>query len=96
MVYDHLESVVKSTVTAFRCGMEAQASEGLVAIIDALPLVLNSAKEPAELRGIFVEMLAAQERKDYNYLADLLEFRLLDSVDLSNQKAPVTRGPDVF
>lgn len=79
MQFNDFEAVVRSTAAAFRLGMEGQGSEGLVALIDALPGLLKSLPVDfaVRLNQLLATMLAAQGRKDYLYLADLLEYELL-------------------
>ena len=78
MIFEQFHQMILSTAISFRLGMEAQASEGLVALIDALPQVLADCSEidTARLNLILATMLAAQSRKDYIYLADLLQYEL--------------------
>lgn len=70
--------LVLSTATAFRLGMEAQASESLVALIDFLPQALQAGNgvDPVRLNSLMASMFAAQSRRDYSYLADLLQYEL--------------------
>ena len=73
-------SMLQQVAIHFRLGMHGAGSEGLVALIDRLlgevqnagmtPLQLN------ELSALLGEILAAQERRDLLYLADLLQYRL--------------------
>lgn len=79
MLFDEIEDLVRDTAAAFRFGMEAQGSEGLIALIDALPSFVGqfSPEEAGRLNQLLATMLAAQGRKDYGYLADLLEHELL-------------------
>lgn len=78
MCFDELESLLQKTAEAFRLGAEAQGSEGLVALIDGLPALLEQVPGDATacLNQVLSAMLAAQSRKDYLYLADLLEYEL--------------------
>lgn len=66
---------------AFRLGMEGQASENLIEFIDRYSHQLGSRTiSPGEMEGIAAvlgELFEAQARKDYLYLADLLEYRLV-------------------
>lgn len=73
---------LKATAAAFRLGMEAQASENLVELIDLLtPLVQNPVHPYREkMNTVLAELLAAQSRKDYLYAADLLEYELSKSL----------------
>jgi len=86
MIFEHFEGVTKSSVVAFRFGMEAQGDEGLVAIIDSLPLLIADSKEldPELLNEVLAGILLAQSRKDFLYLADLLENELLPLLRRNN------------
>jgi len=79
MIFEHFEGVIKSVVGAFRFGMEAQGGEGLIAIIDSLPSLIVERKELAleMLNALLTEILSSQSRKDFLFLADLLEYELL-------------------
>ncbi len=58
--------------------MEAQGSEGLVAIIDSLPSVLQAKPVTTDqLNRVLADILSAQARKDHLYMADLIEHELL-------------------
>ena len=69
---------LRATVAAFRLGMEAQASENLLKVIDFItPLVQNPIYQHRKnMNAVLTELLAAQMRKDYLYAADLLEYEL--------------------
>lgn len=79
MISEQFQELALSTASALRLGMEAQASEGLVALIDALPQMLKdgSGIDPTRLNALLANMFAAQSRRDYLYLADLLQYELL-------------------
>jgi hypothetical protein len=79
MISEQFQELALSTASAFRLGMEAQASEGLVALIDALPQMLEAGSgiNPTRLNSLLATMFAAQSRRDYLYLADLLQYELL-------------------
>ena len=59
---------------SFRVGLEAQAAEHLITVIDAL------GKAPKELTQaldiLFGEIANAQQRRDFLRVADLLEYEL--------------------
>lgn len=78
MISEQLHHLIMSTAMSFRLGMEAQASEGLVALIDALPQALQagSGVDAARLNQLLSTMLAAQSRRDYLYLADQLQYEV--------------------
>lgn len=79
MHFNDLEVVVQRAAGAFRLGMEAQGSQDLVELIDALPLFLEGMSNEMALRAnqLLASMFEAQSRKDYLHLADLLEYELL-------------------
>lgn len=82
--YTDSHQLLQQVAVYFRLGMQGAGSEGLVELIDRLlgevqnthmpPLQLN------ELSNVLGEVLAAQERRDMLYLADLLEYRLASLV----------------
>lgn len=70
---------LKSAATAFRLGMEGQASQDLVRFIDSFLPVLQDPDRAAdckEINPLLNEVLAAQSRKDYLRVADLLEYEV--------------------
>ena len=79
MIFSDFEMTARNAAYAFRLGMEAQGSEGLIVLIDALPAYLEAmpGDVSARLNQLLATMLAAQSRKDYLYLADLLVHELL-------------------
>lgn len=64
----------------FRLGMQGAGSEELVTLIDQLLADLQGAPltpiQLNELSALLGEVLAAQQRQDHLYLADLLQYRL--------------------
>ena len=64
----------------FRLGMQGAAAEGLVQLIDQLVQTLQNTPLPPlqinQLSTLLGEVLAAQQRNDHLYLADLLQYRL--------------------
>lgn len=65
-------------VLAFRLGHDGEGNELLGRFIDGLLRLLPSVN-PSQMNGIqivLVPMLQAQERGDYLFLADLLEYEL--------------------
>lgn len=64
---------------SFRLGMEAMGSENLARFIDALSPVLQALPYDIvqRLAAILNESLASQARKDFSYLADLLEYQIV-------------------
>lgn len=73
-------SLARQTALHFRLGMQGAGAEGLVTLIDQLLGELQSAPLTAaqlnQLSGLLGEVLAAQQRHDLLYLADLLQYRL--------------------
>jgi hypothetical protein len=69
---------LKSAATAFRLGMEGQASQDLVRFIDVFLPVLQDPNRAdcKEINRLLNEVLAAQSRKDYLRVADLLEYEV--------------------
>lgn len=71
-------TTLASVVDAYRLGMEGQASEHLVSLIDMLSHLLG--KSPPELASklnpVLAETLGAVERKDYLWAADMLEYEI--------------------
>ena len=71
---------LNAAANSFRVGMEAQGNDRLSKCIDALWSGLNQgALQPvslasAHLLPILEDLLAAQDRGDYLYVADLLEY----------------------
>jgi hypothetical protein len=78
----HLASALSTTlekvVEAYRLGMEGEASEHLVKLIDLLTSVL--AKAPPEMvmriNPVLAKAISAIERKDYLYVADTIEYEI--------------------
>ena len=76
-------SALSECVVSYRLGMEGQGSKAFVTVLDSLGVAM---KEPeaygvalADLNGIaplFDAMLGAQQRGDYLFLADLLQYEL--------------------
>jgi hypothetical protein len=72
------DTALGAVVDAYRLGMEAQASEHLVNLLDILgELLAKAPKELAlKLNPILGETLGAIERKDYLWAADMLEYEI--------------------
>lgn len=75
---DHWRQHLSSAVQAFRIGMESEGGEELAKFIDILmqKVAKFSAQELEPLNNILGETLAAQSRKDYLWVADLLEYEI--------------------
>ena len=79
---DHAEllcfEALKAAASAFRLGMEGQASEDFTECLDLLkPIIQDFEYAHLEaMNAVLVELFAAQSRKDYLYVADLLEYEL--------------------
>lgn len=78
MENNKLVRLLQSTAESFRLGMEGQGSQALVELIDGLSLNLIGLRQEdiAALNTILVRALEAQQRKDFLYVADMLEYRL--------------------
>jgi len=64
--------------SSLRLGMEAQGSEELICCIDLLAgrLTMLPAEQAVTMQQILEEIFAAQTRKDYLLVADLLEYEI--------------------
>jgi hypothetical protein len=70
---------LKAAAAAFRVGMEAQGHEHLAQFFDTLGQGLNRGEAQALAGGLLpflAELLAAQERGDTLFAADLLEYEI--------------------
>ncbi|MBN2644187.1 MAG: hypothetical protein JXR59_01790 [Desulfuromonadaceae bacterium] len=69
---------LESVVNAYRLGMEGQASDQLTKLIDMIGALLPAAPRELVLKihPFLAEALAAIERKDYLWVADLLEYEI--------------------
>jgi len=78
-VTSDLTEHIKTASISFRLGMEAMGSENLARFIDGLSPVLQTLPQGVvqRLAAILNESLASQSRKDYSYLADLLEYQIV-------------------
>ncbi len=73
-----LESL-EQTITQFRLGMEAGANHSMISFIDSFLAAFKSGKfsaEVQEVQPLLQEILSAQERGDYLFAADLLEYQI--------------------
>ncbi len=82
-----LEIALQKVIQAYRLGHEGEASEQLVQLIDLLSGFLAQVPEEQLLRinPILGETLAAIERKDYLWAADLLAYELSPLLETSEQ-----------
>jgi len=82
-------SALHAAVRAFRVGMEAQGNDHLIAFVNHLAEVLSAARHKppdgagkehlppqAEILPFLETALAAQERGDFLFVADLLEYEI--------------------
>lgn len=67
---------LNSAILGFRLGMEGQANEDFVGFLDAFERLFAHypAQKIVRLNGVLESIFQAQARKDYLYLADLLEY----------------------
>jgi hypothetical protein len=75
-----LPEELKAAAHAFRLGLEALGNERLAVSIDQLLAILQTGRLSAHttsLTAVLPELWAAQERGDFLYAADLLEYELL-------------------
>ena len=73
-----LESL-EQAIIQFRLGMEAGANHSLVTFIDGFLAAFKAGKFSAEVQNVqplLEEILGAQERGDYLWAADLLEYEI--------------------
>ncbi|MDH5231331.1 MAG: hypothetical protein OEZ58_23900 [Gammaproteobacteria bacterium] len=69
---------IATTANYFRMGMEAMASDSFVKLVESLLTSSNTqnTETAAQLNFILSEIIAAQQRCDYLYIADLLQYEL--------------------
>jgi len=74
------QQMIWQIASGFRLGLEGQGSERLVIFIEALMPRLQDLPPDAtnELNGYLSQTMAALERRDYIYAADMLEFPVSD------------------
>lgn len=75
---ESIDELWRSVVLSFRLGLEARAHHQMVALMDAmLPFMeANVGKMGPPEVALIKQLLAAQGRGDFLYLADLLEYEL--------------------
>jgi hypothetical protein len=68
--------------------MEATGSERLMRFIDTINPALNSLPPDTAQRlgSILSESLAAQTRRDFSYLADMLEYEIRPLLEAADEK----------
>jgi hypothetical protein len=72
-----MNETLRSAVTFFRFGMEGTANAAFTKLLDGLsPYLARRPDKTDELVPVLREVLAAQSRGDYLYVADLLEYEL--------------------
>ena len=78
MNHDGLTKDLLLTTKSYRLGMEAEASENLVTVIDYILTNLNKAATSPNkhLNNVLTEIFAAQGRRDFLRIADLLDYEL--------------------
>ncbi len=64
----------KKAARSFRVGLEAQAAEHLITVVDALDRAPEELAKTLDI--LFGEIANAQERRDFLRVADLLEYEL--------------------
>lgn len=75
-----LKTLAEALVRACRTGCEAEGSARLGDLVGALPELIQARAEHLDLQAlqtVATEMLAAQERGDLLWLADLVQYELL-------------------
>ncbi len=73
---DELIMKLITTASKFRLGYEADGSHDFADCIDLLKPLLPELKNAVTVVALFRDMLAAQERHDWLFLADSLEYDL--------------------
>ena len=78
-----LTDSLKHTARLFRIGNIGAANQSLVNSIDSLNSYLNQSEYelPEQVQRVSLEALEAQQRQDYLFLADILEYQLLNLLD---------------
>lgn len=65
-------------INDLRCGYQASSHQLTITWLDAMNEHLQSAKiKDSHLDNLFQIMLSAQQRKDYLFYADIIEYELL-------------------
>ena len=78
MTAHNWQEQLDSATRAFRVGMDNQGNDNLAAMIDCLANELAgiAPQHLEEFNKMLTETLAAQTRKDYLFVADMLEFEI--------------------
>lgn len=77
-----LASACVEVALAFRLGADAEASDGMLAVLDGLERALGDGTlSPSAAEPVLAEMLAAQERGDLLLVADILEQIIAPSLE---------------
>jgi hypothetical protein len=76
---------LKAAAAAFRLGMEGQASQNLIQLIDFLAPLIQEPGFPnrEEMNRLLGELFGAQSRKDYLHAADLLEYEVVKWITMN-------------
>jgi len=82
----------------YRTGAEAQASESMIQVIDLLAETLPSMPEKTiiQLNQVLSEIFSAQQRSDFIWAADMLEYELCPRLQKATglgQKHPGSKRP---
>ena len=74
--------MVSKTVRAFRLGMEGEANDSLVKLIDQITSIITQlpAEVTPKVNLLLEEVFNAVSRKDYLWAADLLEYELYEYI----------------
>ncbi len=73
-----MHEALRRAVRDFRMGMDGSGSAALIEFVDAFSreITAGRVKNAGELMPVLSEILAAQGRGDYLYVADLLEYEV--------------------
>jgi len=74
---------MQRTANAFRLGMEGKAGQLFSELIDELLTVISTSAPDESLKNfntLLQKMIEAQLKADFLYLADLIEYELIDAL----------------
>ena len=80
MMHSKMIETLNQSVRQFRLGMEGEASASLASFIDLLLKGMTADRNfplSAEDMPLLNEIIGGQQRGDYLYVADILEYKLL-------------------